>query len=142
MTIKVIMNMKDILPSISAWNICFCYLSKIIHTWTWFVCIHSTSHNWIHTMFEQSPMWLCDYGKSMPTCHCGLTCNFMTQLLKETIFGLSDPWVGSKCFHCMGCLGLWQTVGQALGLCSEGVLYSILYLKWTFFIEFLTLECK
>ena len=59
-----------------------------------------------------------DYGKSLPTRHCGLTCNLMTQLLKETIFGLLDHWVGGKCFHCTGCLGLWQSVGQALGLCS------------------------
>ena len=36
---------------------------------------------------DQSPMQpYKDYGKSMPTCHCGLTCNLMTQLLKETIF--------------------------------------------------------
>ena len=41
---------------------------------------------------EHSPMQpYKDYGKSMHTCHCGLTCNLMTQLLKETIFGLLDP---------------------------------------------------
>ena len=42
-----------------------------------------------------------DYGKSMPTHHCGLSCDFMTQFLKETIFSLWYPWVGGKCFPCL-----------------------------------------